>query len=64
MTSSSKSKRPKVRRYPVRCECGVRLLYAEDFGMVFSCCDRCTPVVTIKIGRSIPNSLDKPLGRA
>lgn len=44
----TRSKRPK-NPYPVCCECGGRLLYAEDFGMVFSCCDRCTPVVVIKV---------------
>lgn len=34
---------------PKRCECGGRILYSHAFGRTFSCCDTCTPVVTVDL---------------
>ncbi len=35
------------RRLPRYCECGGLMEYAFDFGCVFSCCSKCTPITTI-----------------
>lgn len=37
------------RSLPKKCECGGAMIYEHAFGMVFSCCAKCTPVVTVKI---------------
>ena len=45
-------KRPKGLRLPRRCECGGKMVYAFEFGRVFSHCASCTPVVVVKIPRT------------
>lgn len=39
-------------RRPKFCECGGKLIYDELLSMTFSCCERCTPVVTVKLASS------------
>lgn len=36
-------------RLPKYCECGGVILYAVDFGMVFSCCKKCSPVIVLTV---------------
>jgi hypothetical protein len=47
------------RPLPEFCECGGRMLYEHDFGMVFSCCDKCTPVVVMQ-APPLPGEEGKP----
>ena len=42
------SRRPDA-KLPKRCECGGKMIYSFAFGRIFSCCDRCTPKVTINL---------------
>lgn len=39
------SKRPKGLRLPRKCECGGKMGYDFDFGIVWSWCETCTPLV-------------------
>jgi hypothetical protein len=34
---------------PERCECGGKMLYSQGVGYLGSCCDRCTPVVVVRL---------------
>jgi len=36
-------------KLPRTCECGGRMKYTSQFGRVFSCCLKCTPVSTLTI---------------
>lgn len=35
-------------QFPRKCECGGKLKYTRDFGMVFVYCKSCTPVIKCK----------------
>lgn len=37
----------KRRQLPKHCECGGKMIYDVSFGRMWSCCDTCTPVVTV-----------------
>jgi len=40
-------------KYPDYCECGGVLDYAFQFGRVFMCCKKCTPVVKVKLSKKL-----------
>lgn len=39
-------------KLPKRCTCGGKLVYTFAHGLTFSHCDRCTPVVEVRVPRS------------
>jgi hypothetical protein len=40
------------KRVPKLCQCGGEMDYAVDFGLIWSTCKKCTPVVKVEIKRS------------
>jgi phage FluMu protein Com len=46
-----------ITRLPKRCECGGKMLYSRGAGgYIGSCCDRCTPVVVVRMHRDEEDS--------
>ena len=41
-------------KLPEHCECGGKMVYVSDFGLTFSHCNTCTPVVVVGRARLSP----------
>ncbi len=52
MARQKKKKRPKG-EYIGRCECGGDVRGVRSFGRLWSWCERCTPVVTVRLSKML-----------